>query len=84
MTLVLTYVFYPSQDRCKFLQIVFFEIYSLGFSLQIAREMVISPMNSRLGLTALTRRVGLLDRPDSPDGELIKYKVNFSKIPLYM
>lgn len=41
---------------------------------KIAREMVISPMNSRLGLTALTRRVGLVDRPDSPDGELIKYK----------
>ncbi|KAK1387918.1 ATP-dependent zinc metalloprotease FTSH 12, chloroplastic [Heracleum sosnowskyi] len=41
---------------------------------KIAREMVISPMNSRLGLTALTRRVGLIDRPDSPDGELIKYK----------
>ncbi|KAK6947214.1 Peptidase M41 [Dillenia turbinata] len=41
---------------------------------KIAREMVISPMNSRLGLTALTRRVGLIDRPDSPDAELIKYK----------
>ncbi|RVW37813.1 ATP-dependent zinc metalloprotease FTSH 12, chloroplastic [Vitis vinifera] len=40
---------------------------------QIAREMVISPANSRLGLTALTKRVGLMDRPDSPDGELIKY-----------
>ncbi|CBI17675.3 unnamed protein product, partial [Vitis vinifera] len=35
--------------------------------------MVISPANSRLGLTALTKRVGLMDRPDSPDGELIKY-----------
>lgn len=41
---------------------------------KIAREMVISPMNSRLGLTALTKRVGLGDRPDNPDGELIKYK----------
>uniref|UniRef100_F6HS84 Peptidase M41 domain-containing protein n=1 Tax=Vitis vinifera TaxID=29760 RepID=F6HS84_VITVI len=40
----------------------------------IAREMVISPANSRLGLTALTKRVGLMDRPDSPDGELIKYR----------
>uniref|UniRef100_F6I425 Peptidase M41 domain-containing protein n=1 Tax=Vitis vinifera TaxID=29760 RepID=F6I425_VITVI len=40
---------------------------------KIAREMVISPANSRLGLTALTKRVGLMDRPDSPDGELIKY-----------
>ena len=42
---------------------------------QIAREMVISPANSRLGLTALTKRVGLMDRPDSPDSELIKYRV---------
>ncbi|WOG97940.1 hypothetical protein DCAR_0417281 [Daucus carota subsp. sativus] len=41
---------------------------------KIAREMVISPMNARLGLTALTRRIGLVDRPDNPDGELIKYK----------
>uniref|UniRef100_A0A5B7C9M2 AAA+ ATPase domain-containing protein n=1 Tax=Davidia involucrata TaxID=16924 RepID=A0A5B7C9M2_DAVIN len=41
---------------------------------KIAREMVISPRNSRLGLTALTKRIGLVDRPDSPDGELIKYK----------
>ncbi|XP_028076064.1 ATP-dependent zinc metalloprotease FTSH 12, chloroplastic [Camellia sinensis] len=41
---------------------------------KIAREMVISPRNVRLGLTALTKRVGLVDRPDNPDGELIKYK----------
>ncbi|KAJ8527613.1 hypothetical protein K7X08_015064 [Anisodus acutangulus] len=41
---------------------------------KIAREMVISPRNSRLGLTALTKRIGLGDRPDSPDGEIIKYK----------
>ncbi|XP_057725689.1 ATP-dependent zinc metalloprotease FTSH 12, chloroplastic isoform X1 [Arachis stenosperma] len=41
---------------------------------KIAREMVISPQNSRLGLMALTKRVGLLDRPDSPDGELIRYR----------
>ncbi|KAL6975041.1 ATP-dependent zinc metalloprotease FTSH 12, chloroplastic [Sarracenia purpurea var. burkii] len=41
---------------------------------KIAREMVISPRNARLGLTALTKRVGLADRPDSPDGTLIKYK----------
>uniref|UniRef100_A0A2P2L764 ATP-dependent zinc metalloprotease FTSH 12ic n=1 Tax=Rhizophora mucronata TaxID=61149 RepID=A0A2P2L764_RHIMU len=41
---------------------------------KIAREMVISPQNARLGLTALTRRVGLMDQVDSPDGELIKYK----------
>lgn len=45
--------------------------------LQIAREMVISPRNSRLGLTALTKKVGLGDRPDDPDGEIIKYKVLF-------
>ncbi|KAL6198827.1 hypothetical protein ACLB2K_028615 [Fragaria x ananassa] len=41
---------------------------------KIAREMVISPQNSRLGLTALTKRIGLMDRPDSPDGELIRYR----------
>ncbi|XP_077220986.1 FTSH protease 12 isoform X2 [Tasmannia lanceolata] len=41
---------------------------------KIAREMVISPKNSRLGLTTLIKRVGMLDRPDSTDGELIKYK----------
>ncbi|PQQ13628.1 ATP-dependent zinc metalloprotease FTSH 12 chloroplastic [Prunus yedoensis var. nudiflora] len=41
---------------------------------KIAREMVISPQNSRLGLTALTKRVGLVDQPDSPDGELIRYR----------
>ncbi|KAJ7948980.1 ATP-dependent zinc metalloprotease FTSH 12, chloroplastic [Quillaja saponaria] len=41
---------------------------------KIAREMVISPQNSRLGLTALTKRVGLVDRPDNPDGELIRYR----------
>lgn len=43
--------------------------------MQIAREMVISPRNSRLGLTSLVKRVGMMDRPDSPEGELIKYKV---------
>jgi cell division protease FtsH len=36
--------------------------------------MAISPQNAKLGLTALTRRVGLMDRPDNPDGELIKYR----------
>ncbi|XP_049385277.1 ATP-dependent zinc metalloprotease FTSH 12, chloroplastic [Solanum stenotomum] len=41
---------------------------------KIAREMVISPTNSRLGLTSLTKKIGLGDRPDSPDGEIIKYK----------
>ncbi|XP_039002413.1 ATP-dependent zinc metalloprotease FTSH 12, chloroplastic-like [Hibiscus syriacus] len=41
---------------------------------KIAREMVISPQNARLGLTQLTKRVGLLDQPDSSDGELIKYR----------
>ncbi|GAY42487.1 hypothetical protein CUMW_067240 [Citrus unshiu] len=41
---------------------------------KIAREMVISPQNARLGLAGLTRRVGLLDRPDSSDGDLIKYR----------
>lgn len=44
--------------------------------MQIAREMVISPRNSRLGLTSLVKRVGMMDRPDSPEGELIKYKVS--------
>lgn len=42
---------------------------------QIAREMVISPRNSRLGLTTLVKRVRRMDRPDNPDGELIKFKV---------
>ncbi|RXH86622.1 hypothetical protein DVH24_021895 [Malus domestica] len=36
--------------------------------------MVISPQNSRLGLTSLTKRVGHVDRPASPDGELIRYR----------
>lgn len=42
---------------------------------QIAREMVISPRNPRLGLTALTKRIGLVERPDNPDGEIIRYRV---------
>ncbi|KAF6137574.1 hypothetical protein GIB67_031853 [Kingdonia uniflora] len=41
---------------------------------EIAREMVISPRNSRLGLSALVKRVRLMDKPDNPDGELINYK----------
>lgn len=41
---------------------------------KIAREMVISPRNSRLGLTTLVKRVRRTDRPDNPDGELIKFK----------
>ncbi|XP_059443168.1 ATP-dependent zinc metalloprotease FTSH 12, chloroplastic isoform X1 [Corylus avellana] len=41
---------------------------------KIARELVISPQNARLGLTSLTKRVGLMDRPDSSDGELIRYR----------
>ncbi|CAA2991900.1 ATP-dependent zinc metalloprotease FTSH 12, chloroplastic [Olea europaea subsp. europaea] len=41
---------------------------------KIAWEMAISPMNHRLGLTALTKRIDLVDRPDNPDGEMIKYK----------
>lgn len=41
---------------------------------KIAREMVISPRNSRLGFATLVKKVGMLDRPDNPDGELIKYK----------
>ncbi|KAF5188002.1 Atp-dependent zinc metalloprotease ftsh 12 protein [Thalictrum thalictroides] len=41
---------------------------------KIAREMVISPRNSRLGLSTLVKRHGFMDQPDNPDGELIKYK----------
>ncbi|CAL9758633.1 unnamed protein product [Musa acuminata subsp. burmannicoides] len=41
---------------------------------KIAREMVISPRNSRLGLTTLVKRVRRMDRPDNPDGESIKFK----------
>uniref|UniRef100_A0A1D1Z505 ATP-dependent zinc metalloprotease FTSH 12, chloroplastic n=1 Tax=Anthurium amnicola TaxID=1678845 RepID=A0A1D1Z505_9ARAE len=40
---------------------------------RIAREMVISPANPRLGLTRLIRKAGMMDRPDNPEGELIKY-----------
>ncbi|XP_042461224.1 ATP-dependent zinc metalloprotease FTSH 12, chloroplastic-like isoform X2 [Zingiber officinale] len=41
---------------------------------RIAREMAISPRNSRLGLTTLVKNVGFRDRPDNPDSELINYK----------
>ncbi|XP_027186891.1 ATP-dependent zinc metalloprotease FTSH 12, chloroplastic isoform X3 [Cicer arietinum] len=41
---------------------------------KIAREMVISPQNSRLGLIALTERVGLAERPDVSDDDLIRYR----------
>ncbi|KAD4178681.1 hypothetical protein R6Q59_022335 [Mikania micrantha] len=41
---------------------------------KIAREMLISPRNSRLGFATLTNRVGLANRADSTDGELIKYR----------
>lgn len=41
---------------------------------KIAREMVISPRNARLGFATLTNRVGLANRADSSDGELIKYR----------
>lgn len=54
---------------------LFDSVVSKNCFVQIAREIVISPNNARLGLTALTRKNGLLDQPDSPDGELIKYKV---------
>lgn len=37
--------------------------------------MVISPSNARLGYATLTNRVGLANRADSTDGELIKYRV---------
>ncbi|ESQ27161.1 hypothetical protein EUTSA_v100180711mg, partial [Eutrema salsugineum] len=40
----------------------------------IAREMVISPQNARLGLTQLVKKIGMVDLPDNPDGELIKYR----------
>ena len=42
--------------------------------------MVISPGNSRLGFTRLIKKAGMMDRPDSPDGELIKYKVSGTMI----
>ncbi|CAL5196766.1 unnamed protein product [Lathyrus oleraceus] len=41
---------------------------------KIAREMVISPQNRKLGLIALTKRVGLVNRPDTSDGDLIRYR----------
>nr|GEY99552.1 ATP-dependent zinc metalloprotease FTSH 12, chloroplastic [Tanacetum cinerariifolium] len=51
---------------------------------EIAREMVISPRNSRLGFATLTNRVGLANRADSTDGELIKYRsihADYAQIP---
>ncbi|KAK9156249.1 hypothetical protein Sjap_003729 [Stephania japonica] len=42
--------------------------------LSIAREMVISPRNSRLGLATLVKRVGLRDEPDKADGTLLNFK----------
>jgi len=57
----------------KFLVLIIFLIGEICF--QIAREMVISPQNKKLGLIGLTKRVGLIDRPDNPDGELIRYRV---------
>ncbi|KAK9133891.1 hypothetical protein Scep_013419 [Stephania cephalantha] len=41
---------------------------------KIAREMVISPRNSRLGLATLVKRVGLRDEPDKADGTLLNFK----------
>ncbi|VVB11569.1 unnamed protein product [Arabis nemorensis] len=41
---------------------------------KIAREMVISPQNAKLGLTQLVKKLGMVDLPDNPDGELIKYR----------
>ncbi|GAU16903.1 hypothetical protein TSUD_368530 [Trifolium subterraneum] len=41
---------------------------------KIAREMVISPQNRRLGLISLTKRAGLTDRADATDGHLIRYR----------
>ncbi|XP_010537801.1 PREDICTED: ATP-dependent zinc metalloprotease FTSH 12, chloroplastic [Tarenaya hassleriana] len=41
---------------------------------KIGREMVISPQNARLGLTQLTKKLGLVNRPDNPDGELMKFR----------
>ncbi|CAN8240453.1 unnamed protein product [Cochlearia groenlandica] len=41
---------------------------------KIAREMVISPQNAKLGLTQLVKKIGMVDLPDNPDGELIKYR----------
>ncbi|TXG71336.1 hypothetical protein EZV62_006271 [Acer yangbiense] len=38
---------------------------------KIAREMVISPQNARLGLAAITKRVGLLDQPDNSDEAVV-------------
>lgn len=57
----------------KYLVLIMLLISEICF--QIAREMVISPQNKKLGLIGLTKSVGLIDRPDSPDGELIRYRV---------
>ncbi|CAN0901915.1 ATP-dependent zinc metalloprotease FTSH 12, chloroplastic [Linum grandiflorum] len=41
---------------------------------KLAREMVISPQNAKLGLTALTKRLGVKERPDSSDDGTMKYR----------
>ncbi|GLT31963.1 hypothetical protein SLA2020_066600 [Shorea laevis] len=46
---------------------------------KIAREMVISPHNAKLGLTALTKRVGLA-RSSTTDGNLIRYRWDDPKV----
>lgn len=65
---------------------MFFHLYSINscavLCLQIAREMVISPRNARLGFATLTNRVGLANRADTTDGELIKYRVHIHSLTL--
>lgn len=49
---------------------------------KIAREMVISPSNARLGLTVLTKRIGLKARQGGQDGELIRYEWDDPRVTL--
>ncbi|PWA48288.1 AAA+ ATPase domain-containing protein [Artemisia annua] len=51
---------------------------------RIAREMVISPRNSILGFATLTNRVGLANRANNTDGELIKYRYDPHVVPADM
>ncbi|CAN1263186.1 ATP-dependent zinc metalloprotease FTSH 12, chloroplastic [Linum perenne] len=41
---------------------------------KLAREMVISPQNAKLGLTAVTKKMGIIERPDSSDEGKMKYR----------
>ncbi|CAN1155589.1 ATP-dependent zinc metalloprotease FTSH 12, chloroplastic [Linum perenne] len=47
---------------------------------KLAREMVISPQNAKLGLTAVTKRMGIIERPESSDEGKMKYRARDASI----